>query len=206
MLGVFESQTPTRAPFREHREESLPGTFIPDTPERPSRSWSAREPPERSDPPPPDPDPHTGTMADPGLARLPPPKLPKPPMFSGEGEDLKPDKHKQWLRTVLKHLARSGLNDDSPGVADYYSAYTDGKANNAYQTLDREVEDLTLAQLTQRLQQLFEASTNTDDTYHKWQNIRQTAGGQPARITKIAGELADLKGSLQAGSSVHSLR
>jgi len=77
-------------------------------------------------------------------------------------------------------------------VADYYGTFTDGKANNAYQTLDREVEDLTLAQLTQRLQQLFEASTNTDDTYHKWQNTRQTAGGQPARITKIAGELADL--------------
>ena len=66
--------------------------------------------------------------------------------------------------------------------------------------LDREVEDLTLAQLTQRLQQLFEGSTNTDDIYHKWQNIRQTAGGPPARITKIAGELADLKGSHPAGS------
>jgi len=70
-------------------------------------------------------------------------------MFSGEGEDLKPDKLKRWLRTVKKHLARSGLNDDSPRVADYYGAYTDGKANNAYQTLDREVEDLTLARLTQ---------------------------------------------------------
>jgi len=139
-------------------------------------------------------------MADPGPARLPPSKLPKPPMFSGEGEDLKLDKLKGWLRTVKKNLARSGLNDDSPGVADYYGAYTDGKANNAYQTLDREVEDLTLAQLTQRLQQLFEASTNTDDSYHKWQNIRQTAGGQPARITKIPGELVDLKGSLPAGS------
>jgi len=121
-------------------------------------------------------------------------------MFSGEGEDLKQDRLKRWLRTLKKHLARSGLNDDSPGVADYYGAYTDGKANNAYQTLDREVEDLTLAQLTQRLQQLFEASTNTDDTYHKWQNIRQTAGGQPERITKIAGELADLQRSLPAGS------
>ena len=87
-----------------------------------------------------------------------------------------------------------------PGVADYYGAYTDGKANNAYPTLDREVEDLTLSQLTQCLQQLFEASSNTDDTYHKGQNIRQTAGGQPAHITKIAGELADLKGSLPNGS------
>jgi len=189
ILGVFGSQTPTRVPFRQHREQSLPGTFIPDTPERPSRSRSGRQPPEPPDPPPPDPDPPTNTMADPGPTRLPPPKLPKPLMFSGEGEDVKPDKLKRWLRTVKKHLARLGLNDDSPGVADYYGAYTDGKANNAYQTLDREMEDLTLAQLTQCLQQLSEAFTNTDDTYHRWQNIRQTAGGQPARITKIAGEL-----------------
>ena len=200
ILGVLGSQTPTRAPSREHRDQPLPGTFIPDTPERPSRSRSAREYPERPDPPPPTPDPPTGTMAEPGLARLPPPKLPKPPMFSGEGEDLKPDKLKLWLRTFKKHLARSGLNDHSPGVAYYNGAYTDGKANNAYQMLDREMEDLTLAQLIQRFQQLFEASTNTDDTYYKWQNIRQTAGGQPAHITKIAGELADLKGSRPNGS------
>jgi len=115
---------------------------------------------------------------------------------------MQPDKLKRWLRTVKEYLARSGQKDDSPGVADYYGVYTEGKANNAYQTLDREVEDLSLAQLTQCFQQLFKASTstNTDDTYHKWQNVRQTAGGQPARIMKIAGELADHKGSLPAGS------
>jgi len=62
------------------------------------------------------------------------------------------------------------------------------------------VEGLTLAELTQRLHQLLEASTNTDDTYHKWENIRQTAGGQPACITQIAEELAGLKGSLPVGS------
>jgi len=96
---------------------------------------------------------------------------------------------------------RSGQNEDSPGVADYYGAYTEGTANNAYQTLDIEVENLSLAQLTQRLEQLFEGSTNTDYTYHKWQNVRQTAGGQPAHITKIAGELPDLKRSLPSGST-----
>jgi len=139
-------------------------------------------------------------MADPGPARLPPPKLPNPSIFSGEGDDPKSDNLKRWLRTAKKHLARSGQNDDSPGVADYYGANTEGKANNSYQTLDRQVEDLNLVQLTQRLQKLFEASTNTDNTYHKCQNICQTAGGQPAHITMIAGELADLKESLPAGS------
>ena len=85
-------------------------------------------------------------------------------------------------------------------MVDYYGLYTEGKANNAFQTLDTEEENLTLPQLTHRFQQLFEASSNTDDTYHEWQNVRQTAGGQPPRITKIAGELADLKGSLANGS------
>ena len=61
------------------------------------------------------------------------------------------------------------------------------------------MEDLSLAQLTQLLLHLFEASTNTDNTYYKWPNIRQTGGGQPARTTKIAGWLADLKGSLPGG-------
>ena len=116
ILGVFRSQTPTRAPSREHREQSLPGTFIPNIPERPSRFWTSREPPERPDPPPPAPGPPTGTFADPGPARLSPSNLPKLPIFSGEGENLKPDNVKRWLRTVKKHLARSGLNDDFPGV------------------------------------------------------------------------------------------
>jgi len=86
-------------------------------------------------------------------------------------------------------------------VADYYGFYTEGKANNAFQTLETEEENLTQPQLTHCFQQLFEVSTNTDDTYHKWQNVCQTAGEQPARIVKIAGELADLKRSLPAGSS-----
>jgi len=84
-------------------------------------------------------------------------------------------------------------------VADYYGFYTEGKANNAFQTLDTEEANLTLPQMTLQFQKLFEASTNIDNTYHKWHNIHQTTGGQPALITKIAGELADLEGSLPAG-------
>ena len=85
-------------------------------------------------------------------------------------------------------------------MVDYYGFYREGKANNPFQTLDIEEGNLTLPQLTHGFQQLFEASTNTDDTYHKWQNVRQTAGGQPAPITMIAGELAHLKGSVPNGS------
>ena len=62
-------------------------------------------------------------------------------------------------------------------MVDYYGFYTVGKANNAFQTLDTEEENLTLLQLTHRFQQLFKASINTDDTYHTWQNIRQTPEG-----------------------------
>jgi len=71
-------------------------------------------------------------------------------------------------------------------VADYYGFYTEGKAKNEFQILDSEEENLTLPQLTHHFQQLFKASTNTDNTYHKWQNILQPAGGQPPGISKIA--------------------
>ena len=126
------NQTGTRAPSREHREQPLPGTFIPDTPERPSRSRSAREHPEWPDPLPPAPDPLTGTMTDQGLARLPPAKVPKPPMIRREGENLKPDKLRQWHRTIKKYQAKSGLKVDTHGVAYYYGFYTEGKANNVF--------------------------------------------------------------------------
>jgi len=71
-------------------------------------------------------------------------------------------------------------------VADYNGFYTGGKANNAFQTIEREEVNLTLPQLTHGLHQLFDSSANTDDTYHEWQNIRQTAGRQPAGLTNIA--------------------
>ena len=117
---------------------------------------------------------------------MPPPKLPKLAIFTGKGQDLKPDKLNVYLRTGKKYRATSEPNHDSPALVDYYGAYTEGKANKAYQMLDRGVEDLSLAQLTQRLHPLFKASTNTDHKYHKWQNVRHTAGAQPASKTKIA--------------------
>jgi hypothetical protein len=83
---------------------------------------------------------------------------------------------------------------------DAYGAFTEGKALGAYLTLDAENDNPTLEQFTARFKQLFEASTNTDDAYHRWQNVRQTSGGQPARITKIAGDLADIKGCLPRDS------
>ena len=101
---------------------------------------------------------------------------------------------------MSKTLSKSGITDDTPDMTDWYDMYTEGAAQSAFQTLDDEFDNLTLDQFKARFKQLFEASTNTNDTYHKWQNIRQTSGGQPTRITKIAGELADLNGSLPRGS------
>jgi len=85
-------------------------------------------------------------------------------------------------------------------VADNDRFYTEEKVNKAFQTLNIEEENLRVPQLTHRLQQIFKASTTTDDSYHKGENARQTAGGQPPCIMKIARELADLKRSLPAGS------
>ena len=139
-------------------------------------------------------------MANPGPARLPLPKPAKLPKFSGEDEDLKSNKLQRWLKTMRKTLSKSGITDDTPDVADLYGMYIEGAAQSPFQTLDDEFDKLTLDQLNAHFKQLFERSTNTNDTYHEWQNIRQTSGSQPVCITKIVRELADLRGSLPRGS------
>ena len=87
-------------------------------------------------------------------------------------------------------------------MVDYYEAFTEDRAHNVYLTLLDEYDEAspTLEQFKTRFKQLFEASTNTDDLYQKWQKVQLTTGGNPARISKIAGELADLKRALPRDS------
>ena len=141
-------------------------------------------------------------QGDAGPSRRPKIKLPQPAKFSGEGDDLKPDKLKSWFREVKKYLSKHDVNDDTEDVVDYYGAFTEERAHNAYLTLLDEYDEVspTLEQFKNRFKQLFEASTNTDDLYQKWQKVQQTTGGNPACISKIAGELADLKGALPRDS------
>ena len=81
---------------------------------------------------------------------------------------------------------------------DSNSAFTEKQAHNVYLTLLDENDEVspTLEQFKTRFKHRFEASTNTDDLYQKWQKVPLTTGGNPARISKIAGELADLKEAL----------
>ena len=87
-------------------------------------------------------------------------------------------------------------------MVDYYGAFTEERAHNTYLTLLDEYDEVspTLEHFKTRFKQLFEASTNTDNLYQKWQKVQQTTGGNPARISKIAGELADLEGALPRDS------
>ena len=94
-------------------------------------------------------------------------KLPQPDKFSGEGDDLKPDKLKRWLRQVKQYLSKHGVTDATDDVVDYYGSFTQERAHNAYITLLDEYGDTmpTLEQFKTRFRQLFEASTNIDDIY-----------------------------------------
>ena len=85
---------------------------------------------------------------------------------------------------------------------DYYRAFTEDRVHKAYLTLLEEYDKASpiLEQFKTRFKQLFEASTNIDDLYQKWQKVQQTTGGNPARISKIAGELAYLKEALPRDS------
>ena len=130
------------------------------------------------------------SVQDSGPSRKPKIKLPQPAKFSGEGDDLKPDRLKRWFREVKKYLSKHDVDDDTEDVVDYYGAFTEDRAHNAYLTLLDQHDEAspTLEQFKTRFKQLFEASTNTDDLYQKWQKVQQTTGGNPARISKIAGE------------------
>ena len=129
-------------------------------------------------------------------------KLPQPAKFSGEGDDLKPEKLKRWFWRVKKYLSKHDINDDTEDVVDYYRAFKEEPAHNAYLTLLDEYEEHspTLEQFRTRFKQLFESCTNTDNLYQKWQRVQQTTGGNPAPISMIAGELADLKEALPRDS------
>ena len=84
---VFGIRTPSS---QQHWEQTPPGT-IPGTPERPRGRTVERKTP----PPPPPPQPPQNTMSaqgDGGPSRRPKINLPQPVKFSGEGDDLKPDK------------------------------------------------------------------------------------------------------------------
>ena len=137
-------------------------------------------------------------QGDAGPLRRPKIKLLLPAKFSGEGDDLKPDKLKRWFREVKKYLSKHDVNDvREEDVVDYYGAFIEERAHNAYLILldEYDQESSTLEQFKTRFQQPFEASTNANDHYQKWQNVQQTTGGNPARISKMVGELADLKGA-----------
>ena len=141
-------------------------------------------------------------QGDAGPSRRPKIKLPQPAKFSGEGDDLKPDKLKRWFREVKRYLSKHDVNNDTEDVVDYYGAFTEERAHNAYLTLLDEYDEVspTLEQFKTRFKRLFGALTKTDDLYQKWQKVQQTTGGNPARISKIAGELADLKRALPQDS------
>jgi len=136
-------------------------------------------------------------MADPPPpARIPPPKIPVPAKFSGEGDDLKPDKLKQWLLAVERYLSRHYMTEaNTPDILDWYSGLTEGRAEGAFLTFmkDRE-QPPTLEEFINKFKLLFESSTNTDDLYRKWQKVYQNSGRKPGGITKVVGDLEDIKG------------
>ena len=138
-------------------------------------------------------------MADPPPpARILPPKIPAPAKFSAEGDDLKPDKLKQWLLAVERYLSRLRMTEaNTPDIVDWYGGLTEGRAEGAFLTFmkDRE-QSPTLEEFINKFKQLFESSTNTDDLYRKWQKVHQNSGGGPGPITKVVGDLEDIKAAL----------
>jgi len=138
-------------------------------------------------------------MADPPPTRIPPRKIPAPAKFSGKGDDLKLDKLKRWLLSVERYLSRHHMTEaNTPDIVDWYGGLTEGRAEGAFLTFmkDRE-QPPTLEEFINKFKQLFESSTNGDDLYRKWQKVHQNSGGKPGHITKVVGDLEDIKAALR---------
>jgi len=139
-------------------------------------------------------------MADP-TPRIPRPKIPAPDKFSGEGDDLKPDKLKRWFLAVERYLSRHQITpENTPDIVDWYGGLTEGRAQGTYLTFMEGRTDPPLDEFKAKFKQLYEASTNTDDLYRKWQKVHQNSGGKPGRITKVVGDLEDIKSALPEGA------
>jgi len=141
-------------------------------------------------------------MADPPAARILPPKIPAPAKFSGEGDDIKSDKLKRWLLPVEQYLSRHRMTEaNTPDIVDWYGGLTESRAEGAFLTFMKEGEQPpTLGEFINKFKQLFESSTNTDDLYWKWQKVHQNSGGKPGRITKVVGDLEDIKAAVPDGA------
>jgi len=89
-------------------------------------------------------------------------------MFSGEGDDLKPDKLKQWLLSVERYLSRQHMTEaNTPDIVDWYGGLTEGRAEGVFLTLMKDREPPTIEEFINQFKQLFESSTNTVDLYLK---------------------------------------
>src|SRR5437588_4791537 len=125
-------------------------------------------------------------------------------MFSGEGDDLKPDVLGRWFREVKGYFRRYNMNDTTPNIALWYGDYTTGRAKDAIMALinehDEREEELPLTTLKKQITTLFQASTNKDDLWLQWQKVNQTTNGKTKRITAIATELEIIKSCLPTSS------
>ena len=128
-------------------------------------------------------------------------KIPTSSIFTGEGEDLKPNRLNRWYREVKLYLKTFDINDDHDEVVEYYEAYTEKQAKDAYMTLldEQEPDQPTLVEFKARFKQLFQTSTNTDDLYQQWQWISQTVNGRTIKISQIAADLDMLRSHLPKG-------
>jgi len=80
-------------------------------------------------------------MADPPPARIPPPKIPAPAKFSGEGDDLKPDKLKRGLLSVEPYISRHRMTEaNTPDIVVWYGGLTEGRAEGAFLTFMKDRE------------------------------------------------------------------
>jgi hypothetical protein len=127
--------------------------------------------------------------------------LPTPALFTGEGEDLKPEAFDRWYAAVRLYLNLSGVRPNDEGSGNYWILYTTGRAlEAAHQSLRRRGDDITRDQLVSDLRKLFQTSRQQDNLYERFNNVQQVQHGKVRRITEVIVDLRMYQGRLGEGT------
>jgi len=114
-------------------------------------------------------------------------KVPLSKKFPCDRGDLKPQAFYRWYNSVPLYLPLHNVAQNAAGAGNYWILYTEGRAQEAaFQLAQLFEENLMSDLLVTYLMERFQTSKHKDDTYQKFNSIRQSWNGQFHKLSIIA--------------------
>ncbi|PWW70079.1 hypothetical protein C7212DRAFT_349032, partial [Tuber magnatum] len=103
-------------------------------------------------------------------------KLPLPPSFSGEKNDLKPAVFDRWVITTSQYLALHGVDKTKKESGAYFGSFCTGKAEETYYQAMNHYESgdkIRGTTLIKYLRERFHFLRNSEELYKRFKDIQQ---------------------------------